>query len=101
MPFQKGRSGNPKGRPTGAKNRATSEIQDLARQYTPAALKELVRLSTKAESEQARVAACREILDRAYGKPAQAHTGPDGEPLTIPGAISFVFRQQEGAVNRT
>lgn len=99
MGFQKGNklAGSRKGKP----NKATAEIQTLARQYTSTALKELVRLSTKAESEQARVSACREILDRAYGKPAQAHTGPDGEPLAIPGAISFVFRQQEGAVNRT
>ena len=97
MPFKKGEGGRPKG----VKNKASGELQLLARQYTKAALTELVRLSTKAESEQARVAACREILDRGYGKPAQAVTGPDGESLTIPGAVMFLFAQQAGAENRT
>jgi hypothetical protein len=32
------------------------------------ALAELARLAEHAESEQARVSACKEILDRAYGK---------------------------------
>ena len=79
MGFKKGEGGRPKG----VKNKASGEIQRLARQHTPAALKELVRLSTKAESEQARVAACREILDRGYGRPQQAVTvsGDEDAPL--------------------
>lgn len=56
------------GRPAGIPNKVTAEIRELARQYAPAALQELVRLSTRAESEQVRVAACREILDRGFGK---------------------------------
>ena len=43
----------------------------LAQKYAPAAIKELARLSTAAESEAARVAAGKELLDRAYGKPTQ------------------------------
>jgi hypothetical protein len=35
------------------------------------ALAELARLAEHAESEQARVSACKEILDRAYGKSTQ------------------------------
>jgi hypothetical protein len=34
-------------------------------------IKEVARLATKAKSEAARVASIRELLDRAYGKPAQ------------------------------
>jgi hypothetical protein len=33
---------------------------------------ELVRLALKAKSETARIAAIRELLDRAYGRPRQA-----------------------------
>jgi hypothetical protein len=59
------------GRPKGARNKVTAEVKALAQTYAPAAIKELARLSTGAESEAARVAASKEILDRAYGKPMQ------------------------------
>lgn len=60
------------GRPKGVKNKATSELQDLARVHTAAAIKELARLSVGAESETARVAAINSLLDRGHGKPAQS-----------------------------
>ena len=60
------------GRPKGARNKTTAEVKALAQSYAPAAIKELARLSTGAESEVARVAASKEILDRAYGKPTQS-----------------------------
>jgi hypothetical protein len=61
----------------------TADIRELARQYAPDALKELARLSVNAVSEAAKVAAIREILDRAYGKSSQAleHSGPDKGPI--------------------
>jgi hypothetical protein len=55
-------------------NKVTAEIKALAQQYAPASMKELARLALKAESEQARVAAIKEILDRAYGKSPQSVT---------------------------
>lgn len=71
------------GRPKGAKNKATGELQDLARTYTEAAVKELARLSLHAESETARVAAINSLLDRGYGKPSQqVDVTHDGE-LTL------------------
>lgn len=65
------------GRKRGVTNLVTREIKGMAAQYGPDALKELARLSKHAESEQARVAACKELLDRAYGRPAQPveHSG--------------------------
>jgi hypothetical protein len=41
---------------------------------------ELSRLSTEADSEIARVAAIKELLDLAYG---EAPSGEDGEPIKI------------------
>jgi hypothetical protein len=38
---------------------------------TPGAITELGRLAVQAKSEAARIAAIRELLDRAYGKPTQ------------------------------
>ena len=56
------------GRKAGTPNKATADVKALAQSYAPEAIKELARLATSAQSEQARVAAIKEILDRAYGK---------------------------------
>ena len=50
----------------------------------PHVLKELVRLALHATNEATRVAACKELLDRAIGKAVQPHAGEAGEgPVTI------------------
>lgn len=75
------------GRPKGRRNNATLEqkstLQDLARRHTAEALKTLVQVATMGESETARVSAAIAILDRGYGRPAQAvqHTGPNNGPI--------------------
>jgi hypothetical protein len=66
------------GRKAGIPNKATAEIRELARADGPAVFKELVRLAFKSKSEQTRVAAIKEILDRAYGRPTQPIDG-DGQ----------------------
>jgi DNA-binding MarR family transcriptional regulator len=73
------KKGEPKtgGRKAGTPNKSTAEIRELAGQYAPSALAELARLSTHANSEQARVSACKEILDRAYGKSTQTINSSD------------------------
>lgn len=58
------------GRKAGVPNKATAEIKAVAQKHGPAAIRELVRLMTEAESDAARVAAIKELLDRAYGKSA-------------------------------
>ncbi len=57
--FKKGLSGNPGGRP-----KVLGELQQIARLHAPDAIAELARLSLKAKSETARIAAIRELLDR-------------------------------------
>jgi hypothetical protein len=78
--FRKGQSGNPGGRP-----KVLGEVQELARQHAPAVIVELARLALKAKSETARIAAIRELLDRAYGRPRQSMevSVPAGDPLQL------------------
>lgn len=82
------------GRKVGSLNKATSEarfeIKELAQKHAPAALAELARLMASAESEATRVAAIKEILDRAYGKAPQAITGDDGGPVQHSITISWM-----------
>ncbi len=68
-----------KGRVKGVPNKATASIRDIARQYTEEAVKALVGVLSD-ESPAARVAAAKELLDRAYGKATTvlAGEGPDG-----------------------
>ena len=76
--------GHPKygGRAAGTPNKATGEIRDLVRQYCPAAVVELARLATKANSEQARVSAIKELFDRGFGKAIQPIAGSaEGDPI--------------------
>ncbi len=84
-----GRSkGTPKtgGRQRGTPNKATAEIRAAAQVHGPAALKKLVAL-TKSEDEKVVLSACNSILDRGYGRPVQAVSGPDGERA----AVSFTM----------
>ena len=71
------------GRQPGSLNKVTAEIKELAGEHGPTALKELVRLATKAKAEPSRVSACKEILDRAYGKAPQSleHSGRISNPI--------------------
>jgi hypothetical protein len=68
------------GRKPGIPNRATAEIKTLAQQYAPEAMAELARLAMHAVSEQARVTAIKEILDRGYGRSRTPVTGEEGYP---------------------
>lgn len=66
------------GRQKGTPNKATADVKALAGKWGPAVIDRLATLAGlkpneagKAESEQAQVAALRELADRAYGKPKQ------------------------------
>ena len=61
------------GRVAGTPNKATAEVKRAAQAYTEQALRTLgAILSNEDMPAAARVAACREILDRGHGKPMQA-----------------------------
>lgn len=68
------------GRVAGTLNKATREIKEVARGYGPECIERLWALAGAAESDAAKVAAIKEILDRGYGKATQTleHTDPSG-----------------------
>jgi hypothetical protein len=71
--FEKGKSGNPGGRP-----KAEIAVRDLARQHTVAAIRALVE-ALDATTESVRVSAAQALLDRGWGKAPQTLSGEDGE----------------------
>lgn len=71
--FEKGRSGNPLGRP-----RENNEVKALAREHTKEAVDRLA-FWMRSDDSKASVAASIALLDRAWGRPARVHGGPDGE----------------------
>lgn len=71
------------GRQKGVPNKATRDIKALAQKYTPKALSTLNGIMLASDSDAARVAAAKELLDRGYGRPAQAITGEGGGPVSL------------------
>jgi hypothetical protein len=58
------------GRKKGTPNMATAEIKAMAQPHGPEAIEVLVKL-LRAKAKPLQLAAGREILDRAYGRPHQ------------------------------
>jgi hypothetical protein len=77
------------GRRKGTPNKVTADIKALAEPYGAAAITALAQLAglvpniPAAESEQARIIACRELLDRAFGRPMVQLAGDSKQPLSI------------------
>jgi hypothetical protein len=62
------------GRKAGTPNKATAVVRDIAGQYTEQAVTTLVGILAGGEGipAAAQVAAAKELLDRAHGKPGQS-----------------------------
>jgi Family of unknown function (DUF5681) len=82
--FKPGQSGNPHGRP-----RKGETALEAAKRYAPPAMLKLAEMAglvpgvEPALFESTRLAACRELLDRALGRPAQMVQGDADRPLTV------------------
>ena len=66
MPWEKGKSGNPGGRP-----KEDAEVKALARQYGPEAVEKLIALM-RGDEDRTCLAAANSLLDRGFGKPHQS-----------------------------
>lgn len=106
-PWEKGQSGNPKGRPKGAissktilnkflslvekgvKNPVTGEFEDMT-------VAEVMNLSIIAKARKGNLSAYREVLDRLEGKPQQNidHT-TGGEKIDNKFEIEIIKNQNE------
>ena len=77
------------GRAPGVPNKLTAEIKEICRAFGSAAVQRLAELAglvpgvKAAEADAAKIAALREILDRAYGRPMHPIGGDVGEPITV------------------
>lgn len=74
MAFVKGQSGNPGGRPS--KTKLQIECEQAAQEASPSAITRL-KFWLKSKDPKASIMAANSILNRAFGKPAQAieHSG--------------------------
>ena len=77
MPWKKGESGNPSGRP-----KVVADIRDACRAAGAAAIAALVE-ELRSDDGRTRIAAATALLDRGYGKPTQTVSGPDGGPIAV------------------
>ena len=72
------------GRKKGSRNLVTHDVRALAQPYTAEAIETLtVIMHAPTSSGQVRVAAAVALLDRAWGRPAQALTGADGGAIAV------------------
>jgi hypothetical protein len=80
MPFRKGQSGNPGGRP-----KELADIKELARSHTAEAVERLAHWM-RSDDARASVAAATALLDRAWGKAPASMTVTSGDkaPRTEP-----------------
>ena len=92
MPFVKGKSGNPGGRP-----KALKDVENLARKHSSTAIQTLADICMDGDAPPAaRVSASSALLDRGWGKPPQQNivTGENGGPVLI---ATGVPRQDDAA----
>jgi hypothetical protein len=79
------------GRTAGTPNRATADLKTVAREYGPRVIEKLWGICQNGESDQAKINAARELLDRGYGKPVQPVSGDsDGEPVVVKHIVTWL-----------
>ncbi len=93
MKFEKGKSGNPGGRP-----KENADVKAAARLHGIAAINKLLELMN-GNDNRISVTAAQAILDRGFGKPSQSMTlsGEDDKPpVTIVERVIVYPKDREG-----
>lgn len=85
------------GRVAGTPNKVTADIKALAQAHAPDAIMQLATILTTSESDTARIAAAKELLDRGYGKAMQGVelTGKDGAPVEFKQIERVIVRSKD------
>jgi hypothetical protein len=81
MPFEKGKSGNPGGRPKGAKDKATRELRDWLKTFLEGKTKDLEREWKKLKPEQ-KFSLFERLLAYSLPKPQSIDLNIDFERLS-------------------
>ena len=80
MTFQKGESGNPAGRPRGARNKRTLAAESMFDRDGPAIIEQLIALAKEGD-----IAAIKICLDRIFPRPRGRPVAFDLPPMSSPG----------------
>lgn len=82
------------GRPPGSRNKITADIKALAGQYTSEAIQTLAGIMRDETAPQAaRIAACKELVDRSHGKARETLRHEGLEPARL--AVVQITNQAE------
>ncbi len=90
------------GRKKGTPNLSTAEVRKYAQEFGREAIVMLAELMEKSEDERTRIAAAKELLDRAYGRAPQAveHAGKDGGAIKLEDVSQMTDEQLKAELER-
>ncbi len=95
MPFKKGQSGNPGGRP-----RDVAEVRELAREHCPEAIEKLVE-HMRGDDARMSIQASMALLDRGYGKPHASIEHSGNLTLTYDQAVLALLEGEDVGSTRS